>query len=86
MQRVTGKFASHKRIVVWDAYRCHLSESTKKELKSGYNCTTAVIPGECTKYLQAPDVCWYRLFKDKLHDLYDGWLVMKTRHLLQEEI
>jgi hypothetical protein len=56
LRRVIGKFAFQKRILVWDAYRCHISEATKKELKSGYNITTAVIPGGCTKFLQAPDV------------------------------
>jgi len=74
LQRILGKLAFKKRILVWDAYRCHLSESTKKELRSGYNITTAVIPGGCTKYLQAPDVCWNKPFKDKLHELYDSWM------------
>jgi hypothetical protein len=74
LRRVIGKLAFRKRILVWDAYRCHLSESTKKELKSGYNLTTAVIPGGCTKFLQAPDVCWNKPFKDKLHELYDAWM------------
>jgi len=74
LRRVIGKFAFRKRILVWDAYRCHLSDETKKELKSGYNITTAVIPGGCTKFLQAPDVCWNRPFKEKMHELYDKWI------------
>ncbi len=74
LQRILGKLSVRKRILIWDAYRCHLSEATKSELKCGYNITTAVIPGGCTKFLQAPDVCWNKPFKDKLHELYDGWM------------
>ena len=33
-----------------------------------------VIPGGCTKYIQAPDVCWNRPFKAKITELYDQWL------------
>jgi Tc5 transposase DNA-binding domain/DDE superfamily endonuclease len=74
LQKVLGKLAFRKRILVWDAYRCHLSNATKQELKHGYNLTTAVIPGGCTKFLQAPDVCWNKPFKNKLHELYDSWM------------
>jgi len=56
LRRVIGKLSFKQRILVWDAYRCHISEATKSELKRGYNITTAVIPGGCTKYLQAADV------------------------------
>jgi len=74
LRRIIGKLAFRKRMLVWDAYRCHLSDSTKKELKTGYNMITAVIPGGCTKFLQAPDVCWNKPFKGKLHELYDEWM------------
>jgi hypothetical protein len=74
LQRVIGKLAFKRRILVWDAYRCHLSKSTKEELKHNYNITMAVIPGGCTKYLQAPDVSWNKPFKEKLRECYDTWL------------
>jgi len=69
-----GKLSFRKRILVGDAYRCHLSEAPKNEPKHGYNITTAVIPGGYTKFLQAPDVCWNKPFKDKLHELHDSWM------------
>lgn len=34
----------------------------------------AVIPGGCTKYIQAPDVSWNFSFKNKLVDLYNDWM------------
>ena len=74
LRRVIGKLSFKQRILVWDAYRCHISEATKSELKRGYNITTAVIPGGCTKYLQAADVCWNKPFKATLHEMYDAWM------------
>jgi hypothetical protein len=74
LQRVIGKRSFKKRLLVWDAYRCHVSQSIKDELKHNYNITTGLIPGGCTKHLQAPDVCWNKPFKDRLHELYDVWM------------
>ena len=70
---VVGKFSFTPRILVWDSYRCHISD-TKAEMKTGYNITTAVIPGGCTKYVQAPDVMWNQPFKQSLHDAYYQWM------------
>uniref|UniRef100_A0A8C6KRG3 HTH CENPB-type domain-containing protein n=1 Tax=Nothobranchius furzeri TaxID=105023 RepID=A0A8C6KRG3_NOTFU len=47
LKTVVGKFSFHPHLLVWDAYRCHISASTKQEMKP-YNITTAVIPGGCT--------------------------------------
>jgi len=33
-----------------------------------------IIPGGCTKYIQAPDVSWNKPFKQHLGELYDDWL------------
>ena len=33
-----------------------------------------IIPGGCTKYLQAPDVSWNKPFKAKVVEKYDEWL------------
>ena len=35
---------------------------------------TALIPGGCTKYIQAPDVCWNKPFKTNCLEYYDEWL------------
>ena len=77
LRSVVGKFSFTPRLLVWDAYRCHISASTKRELKA-YNMTTAVIPGGCTKYVQAPDVMWNQLFKASLHASYDEWMAGDT--------
>uniref|UniRef100_A0A1A7X477 DDE-1 domain-containing protein n=1 Tax=Iconisemion striatum TaxID=60296 RepID=A0A1A7X477_9TELE len=46
--RSVGKFSFRLCLLVWDAYRCHISSSTKQELRP-YNITTAVITGGYTK-------------------------------------
>ncbi|KAL2091434.1 hypothetical protein ACEWY4_013697 [Coilia grayii] len=74
LQKVVGKFNFGPRLLVWDSYRCHISQATKEELKRGYSITTAVIPGGCTKYIQAPDVVWNKPFKASLHESYDRWM------------
>ena len=38
------------------------------------NVDSATIPGGCTKYIQAPDVCWNKPFKARMTELYDQWL------------
>lgn len=73
LRSVVDKFSFHPRLLVWDAYRCHISISTKQESKN-YNLTTAVIPGGCTKYVQATNVMWNQPFKASLHVCYDEWL------------
>ncbi|XP_067283792.1 uncharacterized protein [Pseudorasbora parva] len=74
LQRVVGKLNSAPRLLAWDSYRWHISAATKAELKRGYNITTAVIPGGCTKYIQAPDVVWNQPFKASLHESYSNWM------------
>lgn len=73
LKSLVGKFSFKLRLLVWDSYRCHISAATKAALK-GYDMTTAVIPGGCTKYVQAPDVIWNQPFKASLHESYDQWM------------
>ena len=51
-----------KRLLIWDAFRGHISDATKKVLKRK-RIDQAVIPGGCTGLLQAPDVVWNKPFK-----------------------
>ena len=60
------------RLLIWDAYRCHISESTKGVLHKK-NVHTMVIPGGCTSLIQAPDVSWNAPLKAAMRDEYDNW-------------
>jgi hypothetical protein len=62
-----------KRLLVWDSYRCHISEKTKKRLKA-INAVAAVVPGGCTKYIQPADLSWNKPFKARLREFYDKWM------------
>lgn len=73
LDSVLGKLNFGKRILVWDSYRCHISENTKKHIKK-FNVLASVVPGGCTKFIQAPDVSWNKPFKDRIRSFYDEWL------------
>ena len=70
---VLGSFTFKCRMFVWDSYQCYIEESIKTSLK-GMKIDIAIIPGGCTKYIQAPDVSWNKPFKQKVTDLYNEWL------------
>jgi hypothetical protein len=67
------KFSFAHRLLVWDSYKCHISDSTK-QLMNGFNTTMAVVPGGCTKYIQAPDLSCNKPFKASITVLYNAWL------------
>ena len=57
-----GTICFQKRLLIWDSFRAHLSDATKKVLKQK-KIDQALIPGGCTGILQAPDVVWNKPFK-----------------------
>ena len=40
---------------------------------ANFKIETIIMPGGCTKYVQAPDVVWNRPFKDRIQEQYDWW-------------
>lgn len=79
LHSILGSLSFEKRLLVWDAYKCHTSEATRNETKK-MKLHTAVIPGGCTKYIQAPDVVWNSSFKSHLRNSYDVWLSEPALH------
>ena len=71
---IWGKFTFDRRLLAWDAYRCHLTDEAKRELRQAAT-DVAVIPGGCTGIIQAPDVSWNAPFKAKYKELYEAWLM-----------
>ena len=49
------------------------TESVRKDLKE-MNVDSMIILGGCTKYIQVPDVCWNKPFKERMTELYGQWL------------
>ena len=72
-QRVMGSMTFGKRLLVWDSYLCHLTDSVTAE-RCQKRILSAVIPGGCNELVQAPDVSWNKPFKSSIRELYDEWL------------
>ena len=79
LQSIIGAFSFTKRLLIWDAYRCHTSVSTRAETNK-LRLHTAIVPGGCTKFIQAADVVWNSCFKAHLRTTYDTWLADPTGH------
>ena len=45
-----------------------------RELLKLMNTDDALIPGGCTKYVQAPNVVWNKPFKGHIMEFHDEWL------------
>ena len=73
VQKVLGSFSFNQRLLAWDSYECHMEQTVSKDLKAK-KIESVIIPGGCTKYLQAPDVSWNKPFKAKVAEEYEEWL------------
>jgi hypothetical protein len=51
LDKTFGRSLFGRRLLIWDSFRCHISESTKKKLKE-ISLHSAVVPGGCTKFIQ----------------------------------
>ena len=50
-----------------------MTDSVKEAVKTS-NSDLVIVPGGCTKYIQAPDVCWNKPFKEFFGTKYDHWM------------
>ena len=73
LNKVWGALAFSRRLLCWDAYQCHIQDSTK-HLLSKLKIDAAVIPGGCTSLLQVPDVSCNKPFKTYYREIYEDWL------------
>ena len=73
VRSVLGAFSFNRCLLAWDSYECHMMQSVKKAL-SRINVDQVIIPGGCTKYVQAPDVSWNKPFKALVAEQYDEWM------------
>ena len=73
LRTIVGTLSLNKRLMVWDAYRCHTSTAVKAEC-ARLKVLTSIISGGCTKFIQAADVVWNSPFKSQMRKCYDTWL------------
>ena len=73
-REVLGTFTfGRRRLLAWDTFRCHLTPEVRETLNKG-KIDPVIVPGGCTKYIQAPDVSWNKPMKEHLRTMYDKWL------------
>lgn len=73
LHSIIGSFSFQKRLLIWDAYKCHTSTATRLET-GRLRLHTAIIPGGCMSLIQAADVSWNAPFKSHMRSCYDTWL------------
>ena len=61
---ILGQFFFSKSLLAWDSYDVRLTDNAKKVLTKS-KIETVIVPGACTKYIQAPDVVWNKPFKGR---------------------
>ena len=67
---VLSHFSYKRRLLAWDTYECHVVPNVTASLKSR-KVDSVLMPGGCTKYIQAPDVSWNKPFKMFCTEKYD---------------
>ena len=75
VKRGWGTLSFGRRLLVWDAYKCHLVDSVKDVLDKQTKSDVSVIPGGLTSLVQPADVSWNKPFKDAYKELYNEWMV-----------
>ena len=70
---VVEALAFKQRLLAWDSYECHIEDSITNSLKSK-KIDHVIVPGGCTKYIQALDVSWNKPFKASCTEKYNEWL------------
>ena len=72
-ETVLSNFYFKKCVFACDTFEAHMTEDVRKLLKQ-MKTNDALIPGVCTKYLQACDVVWNKPFKGHIMESCVEWL------------
>ena len=78
---VVGAFAFNRRLLAWDSYECHMEDKITESLNSK-KVDRVIVPGGCTKYIQAPDVRWNKPFKAGCTEKCNEWLETKNQNCM----
>ena len=57
VQGVLGTFSFTHRMLAWDSFKCHITDSIKQELAHA-KIDPFIVPGGCTKYIYKP-LMWH---------------------------
>ena len=70
LRQALGMFSLNKHFFALDTFEAHMTEDVRKLLKQ-MKTDDALIPGGCTKYVQAPGVIWNKPFKGHIRESYN---------------
>ena len=70
---ILGKFSFTRRMLAWDSFKCHITDSIKQKLVH-VKIDPIIVPSGCTKYIQDPDLAWNKPFKAKVTEKDDAWM------------
>ena len=74
VKRVWGSLNFGHRLLVWDAYKCHITADVRSYVDKQTNTDVSVIPGGLTSHLQPADVSWNKPFKTAYKEKYSQWM------------
>lgn len=75
VKRGWGTLNFARRLLVWDAYKCHLMPSVKTVVDKHTNTDLSIIPGGLTSKVQPADVSWNKPFKIAYKAKYNEWMI-----------
>uniref|UniRef100_A0A1X7U1B0 DDE-1 domain-containing protein n=1 Tax=Amphimedon queenslandica TaxID=400682 RepID=A0A1X7U1B0_AMPQE len=70
-----GTLSFGRRLLVWDAYECHLMDSVMSKVTNQAKSYISTIPGGLTFLVQPAYVSWNKPFKTAYKELYNEWMV-----------
>ena len=74
-RRGWGEISFGRRLLVWDAYKCHTMPSVVNVVNSRTNSDISLIPGGLTGKIQPADVSWNKPFKTAYKQRYNRWMI-----------
>ena len=77
-------FSFKKHLFACDTFEAYMTEDVRKLLKQ-MKTDDALIPRGCTKYVEAPDMVWNKLFKGRIMESYDEWLASGVHQYTEAE-
>lgn len=72
-----------RRLLVWNAYKCHLTDGVRSVANKSTNSDMAIIPGGLTGHIQPADICWNKPFKEAYKELYGEWTAIGEKSYTQ---
>ena len=74
LDKVWGQLSFTCRLLIWDAYRCHMMDKVRMHVDKQTNSDMCILPGGTTNHLQPADVSWNKPFKGVYRVLYNQWM------------